>query len=1536
MKIFRSISIIGMVIIMLLSTLILTNDAGGDTIFMDTYLRDSHWAFYGEDDLDQLGRSVSNAGDVNGDGRDDIILGAPNNDEGGTDAGQTYLIFGYEAEIEQDRSVTWAAATFIGEELLDQSGYSVSGVGDVDDDGFCDFIIGSRLNDQNGADSGKTYLIYGKKDGWSHDLDLSEADAAFVGESGGDRSGYCVSGAGDVNGDGFDDLLIGAPYNDDGGTYAGKTYLIFGNSWRYSGDISLSSSNIPSFVGEDYNDLSGSCVAGAGDFNGDGYDDILIGAYRNDTGGDEAGKVYVICGKTAGWRADTSLLEADISFTGENSGDHAGVSLSVAGDVNGDGYDDILIGADYNSEEDNNAGQTYLVFGRPSYWGHNRSLSYFADASFLGENGGDLSGRSVSVAGDVNDDGIDDILIGAPGRNEFGPDTGQTYLILGKETGWGLDVELGDFDASYVGEQTSDLSGNSVSGAGDFNGDGIDDILIGATGNDDGGDQAGKVYVVYYNSRPVVPGSIEAETDIGNNKISISWDSPNYWRTIDKFNIHRSENGIDFNKIGSVPRSRSYARSFVDTHVRIGTHYWYAIEVIGGSGESSGIRDPVKVLFDRDTDSDGIGDTKDPDIDGDGIPHNRDADTMVKDPVTWSGGGSFEIDGISIGFIGEEAGDKSSMAIAGGGDVNGDGFDDLLIGAPENDETFTNAGQTYLILGDEDGWDTDIDLNRADASFLGESGGDHSGYSIDIGGDLNNDGFDDIIIGAFGNNEEATYAGQTYVIFGKESGWTRDASLSNSDASFLGEDQLDISGRVVVGVGDVDRDNYDDFLICSPQNGYYDTGSGQVYLIYGKNSGWSMDTSLSDITSTFVGTYSGINLGISASGGGDINGDGYDDILLGSKGYVEGGNAEAYLFYGKISDYSNNTLSTNADTTIKNDIADEGANSMEIAGGGDLNGDGYDDVMIGIIWNDTGGTNSGISTLFYGNSSWDSSLSISDCNASFYGEAPYDASGDSIKINGDINGDGCHDILIGAYGNDDGGVTAGKGYLILGSMTDHSGSKNLSSADFTFEGENALDGFGDTVAYGGDLKGNGMDAILLGAMGHDDGGSNAGKTYLINVAGSPVTPEFGLHLSSEGTGIVVQWSEQGGSQGLHGLYRGPHPGLMRRIGLSDDHNYTDHDVIAGNTYFYSVTQLGAFGDESPMASPLSLVADVDTDGDGIGNMADTDDDNDMVLDGEDMFPFNSTEHLDTDLDGWGNNYDPDDDNDGILDIDDEEPLNPMNGLSRSFTIMNTTLEDIALNITFIRYDISVMNANLSDLMMDFNDIYSNIMEEMDALMMKLTIINDSNDDRTDDLIQKLNVVNSSLHSRFDELQGIINDLGIDLMNALQQTRIELIDLQMNMSVELDEIHIKVDSIEEMVEDLNLTIDSLEKMTLKELHGMLVDLSTQMNEMGMEQMDISQNLTDLLVHCDQMRSDTQNSFDELISLLEDLDEIENGIQDIQSQQQGIEDQQSTASIIDWLLILLMIVMVILLFVLLLRKRSGSDIEEMETVDEHHNE
>jgi len=465
----------------------------GDPLEMDMNISyASEGSFIGQANFDRVGYTQSKSGDFNGDGIDDILIGGHNSPSGGDD-GVVYLFFGKAQTWNKNVSVSNADASFLGENPGDAiTPISIDSAGDVNNDGYDDILIGLAANQQVGPNSGQTYLILGKSSGWAKNTSLANSDASFLGENFEDWSGSSVAGVGDVNDDNYDDILIGAPHNPAGGIDRGRTYLIFGKGTGWAMDTSLSTADVI-INGETDGDMSGSSIAGPGDVNGNDIDDILIGAEFNDDGGTDAGKTYVIFGKTTGWSSTLSLSSAGASFEGETGGDVSGHIVKGAGDVNGDDINDILISS-VGGGGPNSKGEVHLVLGRTSGWSSVSDLAN-SDASFLGENDWDHLGGGI-CGGDMNGDLLSDIVISSLFNEEAAIGSGQVYIFHGRSTGWQNGVNVTNADASFQGESEGDNLGISMGNVGDINSDGSMDLLIGSIMNDIGGTDSGKAYII--------------------------------------------------------------------------------------------------------------------------------------------------------------------------------------------------------------------------------------------------------------------------------------------------------------------------------------------------------------------------------------------------------------------------------------------------------------------------------------------------------------------------------------------------------------------------------------------------------------------------------------------------------------------------------------------------------------------------------------------------------------------------------------------------------------------------------------------------------------------------------------------------------------------------------------------------------------------------------------------------------------------------------------------------------------------------------
>jgi hypothetical protein len=358
----------------------------------------------------------------------------------------------------------------------------------VNGDGYADIVIGAPTFDTVREDEGRAFVYYGGPAG----LSTGQPDWALESGQAGAEFGTSVGTAGDVNGDGYADLVVGAPYYDDGQADEGRAFLFYGSALGAPTPEDWTAAGEP-FVEYSW-DWFGKSVSTAGDVNGDGYGDVIVGAPSYDGGLDNQGRVHLFLGSVSGLSTTAHWI-----VTGEREAGWFGVSAGTAGDVNGDGYSDVIVGeAGRPIGNDQVKGRAYIYYGAPS--GPETTPAWWVQDDQVGT----LFGRVVSTAGDVNGDGYADIVIGAPDSDATQENVGQATLYLGSSSGLGASPAW-----TARGTQANAHFGRSVGTAGDINGDGYSEVIVGAPGVGYYGREVNGRALVYHGS----PSGLSASAD---------------------------------------------------------------------------------------------------------------------------------------------------------------------------------------------------------------------------------------------------------------------------------------------------------------------------------------------------------------------------------------------------------------------------------------------------------------------------------------------------------------------------------------------------------------------------------------------------------------------------------------------------------------------------------------------------------------------------------------------------------------------------------------------------------------------------------------------------------------------------------------------------------------------------------------------------------------------------------------------------------------------------------------------------------------
>jgi hypothetical protein len=884
----------------------------------------------------------------------------------------------YPVEVDPIASTAWWYVEATG--AFDGLGTSVQTAGDVNGDGFSDILVGIPREDEPSGDAGAVWIYYGSPAGLP-----SQFSPSWIGMNGlfGANFGHSCAPAGDVNGDGKGDIIVGQPFD----ILSGQRAFVYMGA---SGGMRLPS-NVPS--GGDWK-CSGSgswnfqsqfgwSVGTAGDVNGDGYDDVIVGApnWSDIQANREQGAVWVWLGRSdfgdvgLGTSDDGTSANAAFSFVGGAASRQAGLAVSTAGDVNADGMDDVLVGA---PGWDNNAGRLLLFTGSST-----APVLQAADA--IAGPAGSRFGRSVAPAGDVNGDGYADVLVGAPADNGG---RGAVYLYIGDPTYPYLGV-----GRIWTGSVPGDSLGTSVHTAGDVNGDGYADVLVGRGSYTFNGSDPGAAWLFY--GGPTGPGTSPDVVFTGETAPVNS--SSSFGSSV------ASAGDVDGDGFGE----------FIVGSPRYGQSEWGRAYVFKGAA----------------------------------LP--------PKSAVLSAEGGVYD--------------DVVGWSVAIAGDVNNDGYDEVLVGSPHWDGGGGDEGAVFMYYGNSTGVDY-----YPGWSVIGAAPNAQLGISVAGAGDVNNDGFGDIIAG-----------GHTEGGVGKASAWYGGLSGPPTTPNWFvnGVATNGYFGAWVARAGDVNGDGFSDVIVgASNENAGLGAGQGTARVYLGSGAGL-----VGTPGATLLGEAAGDQFGAQATTAGDVNADGVDDVIVGAPG-AGAGRGRAYVFSGQASPQGVRT----SPLWFKDGPSAGSAFGSSVAGAGDVNADGYSDVVIGAPSH----ASSGRAELYYGGSSGPAQ------NAGWFHDAgqAFSGYGSSVTSPGDVNGDGYSDLLIGAvFWDGVGGQDCGRAFVYPG------GPGGPPSTESWFaDGIQAFSNIGHAVAGGGDVNDDGYPDLVMGEPGYSGLDFRTGRAQLFLANGPGV------------------------------------------------------------------------------------------------------------------------------------------------------------------------------------------------------------------------------------------------------------------------------------------------------------------------------------------------------------------------------------------------------------------------------------------------
>ena len=915
------------------------------------------------------------------------------------------------------------------EQVDSRLGVSVAGAGDVNGDGYADVIVGAHQYDAGQSNEGIAIVLHGGPTGVGTALTASDADSLIQSNQVGAELGIRVAGAGDVNGDGYGDVIVGAHFAGSEGEGAAFVYL--GSASGIVGFGDPDNANARLEANQDGANF-GENVASAGDVNGDGYSDVIVGAPFYDSSQVWEGSAFIFHGSAAGI-ADGNPATAATELEGNQAGMQFGMGVAGAGDVNGDGYGDVIVGGPFFGTPIEGGAFVFhgSASGIPSATAHG-SQSRIRSNQTEGTLAAQL-GWSVAGAGDVNGDGYGDVIIGAHTYDNGTTDEGIALVFHGSATGIVASGHPGNANALLEGNQLNANFGNVVSGAGDVNGDGYADVIVGAPNYDNPTINEGNAFVFAGGPSGVVPGppsnafaTIDVAGGVSNNLglaaagagdvngdgyadvIVGAWQGDPI-EDDEGFALvyHGGARGILSGNPGTAARRIS--------SIQIGANFGFGL-ASAGDVNGDGYGDLIAGAFNYD--------------DGGGnegaafVFHGSNAGITAAD-----------VSGAASTILGDDADDALGYSVASAGDVNGDGYGDVIVGATGVDDGNTNEGAAYVFHGSASGIVPNGSQANADSVIQGAQNEAYIGYSVAPAGDVNGDGYGDVLVGAPFYNNANVDAGAAFLYLGGPSGVVAVGTPADRDSIFEGNATGIEMGYSVDGAGDVNGDGFADVAVGAV---YYTSGQaseGAVFVYHGSSTG---PLELGDPTNA-DGRFQTDQIlgagGTSVSGAGDVNGDGYDDLITGASNFqgvslTEESEGAAFVLHGSMSGIGNRTP-LNANTFLQSD-QEYAYFGGSVDAAGDVNGDGYADVIVGAEGFSFFPALEGGAFVFLGSSAGIASGNLTAASAWLESnQTPSPSFGFGVGA-GDVNGDGFADVAVGARNFDDQVVDGGSVFLFYG------------------------------------------------------------------------------------------------------------------------------------------------------------------------------------------------------------------------------------------------------------------------------------------------------------------------------------------------------------------------------------------------------------------------------------------------------------------------------------------------------------------------